>query len=82
MTNGGNLATVNGKKGEPFCLRGCMNMKIFWNVKEVASALSVGRSTVFELIKAGLIESGKIGGRRLVSVASVQAYAASLTRSA
>jgi excisionase family DNA binding protein len=34
----------------------------------------IGRSTIYELMKAGAVRSVKIGGRRLIVVASADAY--------
>lgn len=45
-----------------------------YRVEEVARALRVGRTKVFDLIRAGELVSIKIGGSRRVPVSSVQAY--------
>ncbi len=52
--------------------------KIFYNVPEVACALGIGRTTVYELMKSGELKSAKIGDRRVISVASVQSFAQSV----
>lgn len=56
--------------------------KIFYSVPEVASALGVGRSMVYELMKSGALESGKIGDRRVIPVESVTAFAESVRNAA
>ncbi|CCK26046.1 hypothetical protein BN159_1667 [Streptomyces davaonensis JCM 4913] len=43
-------------------------------VQEVMARLRLGRSTVYELIRSKALVSGKIGGRRRVSAASVERY--------
>jgi excisionase family DNA binding protein len=56
--------------------------KIFCNVREAAAAVGVGRSTMYELMKAGAIKTAKIGQRRLVCVQSLTAYADTLREAA
>ena len=46
--------------------------------EEAASYLGIGRSKVYELMKAGVIESVRIGACRRVSVQALQKYVASL----
>ena len=48
------------------------------SVIEAAQALSIGRSTLYDKIKAGDIRSCKIGDRRLVSVEALDAYVQTL----
>ncbi len=45
-------------------------------VEEAASALGVGRSTVFRLLAAGALDSVHLGRRRWVTAASVDALLA------
>lgn len=45
-----------------------------WPVEAVMARLSVGRSTVFELIASGELRSCKVGRRRLVSEAAIADY--------
>lgn len=45
-----------------------------YRVEEVARALRVGRTKVFDLIRAGELTSIKIGGSRRVPASSVQEY--------
>jgi excisionase family DNA binding protein len=56
--------------------------RVLLTVAEVAEALHVGRSKVFELVISGEIESVKIGKLRRVSVAAVHAYAERLAAEA
>lgn len=49
------------------------------NILDAAKLLSVGRSTIYKLMDNGLLESVKIGSRRLVRIESITAYADSLT---
>ena len=45
-----------------------------WTTIDGTRRLSgLGRSTIYELIQAGVLKSTKIGGRRLVSVSSIYA---------
>jgi excisionase family DNA binding protein len=56
--------------------------RVFYSVPEVASALAVGRSTVYELMKSGELKSAKIRDRRVIPVESVQAFKDALLRAA
>ncbi|USX49907.1 helix-turn-helix domain-containing protein [Lentzea sp. HUAS TT2] len=49
-----------------------------YRVEEVARALRVGRTKVFDLIRAGELTSVKIGGSRRVPARSVQDYVSRL----
>lgn len=51
---------------------------ILISIPEAARRLSCGRSLLYELMGAGSIQSVKLGKRRLVRVASLEAFAASL----
>ena len=46
--------------------------------EEVAKALGVGRTTVFELIRAGELRSVKIGNSRRIPTDAVREYVAGL----
>lgn len=46
--------------------------------EEVAECLNIGRSKVYELMRAGALESVRIGACRRVPRAAVQAYIESL----
>lgn len=50
------------------------------SVNQTAALLSCGRSTVYELLKAGKLEAVKLGGRTLVLDASIRDMLASLPR--
>jgi excisionase family DNA binding protein len=43
-------------------------------VEEAAEMLGVGRSSVFTLVKDGALKSFKVGKRRLIAVAELQAF--------
>jgi hypothetical protein len=43
-------------------------------VVDAAQAIGVGRSTLYALMRAGDVESVHIAGRRVVPIASLQAY--------
>jgi excisionase family DNA binding protein len=47
--------------------------------EEVAQALSVGRTTVYELMRAGELRSVKIGTSRRIPTAAVVEYLAGLS---
>jgi excisionase family DNA binding protein len=51
---------------------------ILLTVEEAARLLHIGRSTVYELIAQGRIDSLKIGGSRRIERIAVDAYIASL----
>lgn len=48
------------------------------SILEAAKALGVGRSTIYELLNNRKLQSVKIGTRRLVTTASIRAFAAEL----
>lgn len=48
---------------------------LFVSITEAAKALSLGRTSVYELINAGELETRKMGRRRLVTVASLKRLA-------
>jgi excisionase family DNA binding protein len=45
------------------------------SIAEAAKALSLGRTSVYELIRTGELETRKMGRRRLVTVASIKRLA-------
>jgi excisionase family DNA binding protein len=45
---------------------------IVFSIKETCRQTSLSRATVYEKIKQGELETVKVGGRRLVKVASVR----------
>jgi excisionase family DNA binding protein len=51
---------------------------MLYRVEEVAQALKVGRSKVFDLIRSGELMSVKIGGSRRIPAESVQQYVSRL----
>jgi excisionase family DNA binding protein len=51
---------------------------MLYRVEEVAQALKVGRSKVFDLIRSGDLMSVKIGGSRRIPAESVQEYVSRL----
>lgn len=52
--------------------------KLAYTVDESCSTLSIGRTYLFDLIRRGEISSVKIGRRRVVPAASLEAYLARL----
>lgn len=46
--------------------------------KDVAARLQVGRTKVYDLMRAGLLRSVKLGGSRRVSVAALAEFIAAL----
>ena len=48
---------------------------LFVSISEAAKALSLGRTSVYELINAGELDTRKMGRRRLVTVASIKRLA-------
>ena len=55
-----------------------MNDKLLYRIPEVAQALNVSRSKVYELLKAGEIRSVRIDRTRLVRADDLRAYVDSL----
>lgn len=52
--------------------------KIFITVNEAASRLSCGITLIYEQINAGCYRTVKLGKKRLIDVASLETFAASL----
>jgi excisionase family DNA binding protein len=52
--------------------------KLVYSVTEAAALLSVGRTTVYQLIGSGELRSVKIGTRRLVARRDLEAYVQAL----
>ena len=55
-----------------------MSAKLLYRIPEVAEALNVSRSKVYELLKAGEIRSVRIDRTRLVRAEDLRAYVDSL----
>lgn len=51
-----------------------MEGRLSYSVTQAAEQLSVGRSTMFELIKAGDVLAIKIGRRTVVPATSIETY--------
>jgi excisionase family DNA binding protein len=49
-------------------------------IPEAAAALRVGRTTVYELFKSGLLGSVQVAGRRFVAVAEIDRFIADNTQ--
>lgn len=52
--------------------------KVLLTPEETAHTLGIGRSKVYELLRAGVLESVRIGACRRIPVAAVSDYLASL----
>ena len=50
-------------------------MPVLIDVKTACHALSVGRSTLYEILKRGELRSTKLGGKRVLSRIEVEQYA-------
>jgi excisionase family DNA binding protein len=57
-------------------------MKRLLDMKEVAATLSVGRSTVFDLVGSGELPSVRIGRRRLVHEDALRDFIEALAQTA
>ncbi|GAA3460348.1 helix-turn-helix domain-containing protein [Saccharothrix longispora] len=55
---------------------------MLYRVEEVAQALRIGRTKVFDLIRSGELTSVKIGGSRRIPASSVQEYLSRLIQEA
>ena len=49
--------------------------KVFHSVEEAAEILSLGRTTIFALIRDGHLRAVRIGKRRLVAASELEAFA-------
>ena len=56
----------------------CEVPALLYRVDEAATALRLSRTAIYELIRSGRLRSVKCGRRRLIPVAGVEAYLASL----
>ena len=56
------------------------NIKISFSIPEFSQATSIGRSKIYEEIKAGKLIARKIGKRSLITLDDGQEYLASLPR--
>ncbi|MFB9427936.1 helix-turn-helix domain-containing protein [Streptoalloteichus tenebrarius] len=54
--------------------------KLLYRVEDAARALSLGRTQVYALIRAGELESVKIGSSRRIPVSALQKFLAGLRR--
>ena len=52
-----------------------MTGRIFYSVRETAEVLSLGRSTIYNLMQDHKLKSVRIGNRRLIYVDSVHKFA-------
>jgi excisionase family DNA binding protein len=52
--------------------------KMLVTPEEAAQTLSIGRSKLYELLRAGALGSVRIGGSRRIPVAALQAYVVEL----
>ena len=57
-----------------------MSEKLLYRVNEVASDLSLSRSTVYELVRSGVLPSVRIGGSRRIRGEDLARYVESLQR--
>ena len=57
-----------------------MDEKLLYRVKEVAADLSLSRSTVYELVRSGVLPSVRIGGSRRIRGEDLARYVDSLQR--
>ncbi len=66
--------------GGPVKGRSKMDEKLLYRVTEVAASLSLSRSTVYELVRSGVLPSVRIGGSRRIRGEDVARYVDSLER--
>lgn len=50
--------------------------KVGYSIEEAAQSLGVGRTTVYDLMNSGDLESVKVGRRRIIPVDAVGAFLA------
>lgn len=53
--------------------------RVLVTIEEAATALGIGRTMIYQLMKEGELVSAKIGRRSLVTVESVRDYAAKVS---
>ena len=51
-----------------------MTPRLAYSVDEAAHLLSVGRDSIYELIRTGQLRTFKIGARRLVALRDIEAF--------
>lgn len=49
--------------------------KLLFSIADAAQALSLGRTSIYELIRSGELETRKMGRRRLITAASIRRHA-------
>lgn len=49
--------------------------RLFVSITDAAKALSIGRTSLYELIRTGELETRKMGRRRLITAASLRRLA-------
>jgi excisionase family DNA binding protein len=75
--------TTNGGGGhELAAVAARAPLELLLTAEEAALALRVGRSKVYELMRAGVLRSVKIGGSRRISAATLAEYVKALERDA
>jgi excisionase family DNA binding protein len=57
-------------------------LRLCVGVDEAATALSLGRTRIYELVRDGKLKSFTVGGRRLFRVADIEAFVAEASRHA
>jgi len=58
------------------------NQKLLYRPYEVQAALGIGNTKFWQLVKAGLLETRKIGAATVVPAESLHSYVASLPKPA
>jgi excisionase family DNA binding protein len=48
--------------------------KLAYNINEAAAALGISRSTLYEIIRAGELEMGKLHGRSVILAENLKAW--------
>jgi excisionase family DNA binding protein len=71
---------MNGQAREPAATGAAVTLML--TPEEAALALRVGRSKVYELMRAGVLRSVKIGGSRRISVTALTEFVATLEQDA
>jgi excisionase family DNA binding protein len=79
-TLGNREYSMNGQAREPAATGAAVTLML--TPEEAALALRVGRSKVYELMRAGVLRSVKIGGSRRISVTALTEFVATLEQDA
>ena len=59
-----------------------VSLSLLWTIPQVAKALNLGRTKVYELISSGTLPAVRIDGARRIKAADLEAFVRSLGKDA